>query len=220
MTDEPDNPPTLPLDPFDRMTEVVSGVIMVITFTGSLNVIHAGRDDVHELLVAVIGCNAAWGIVDTVIYLMGRLSENGRNLNAYRAVLAAVDPAVARQRIADALPQVVAAVLGDHELDTMHARLKELPEPPSRPTLSKDDWVGALVIFLLVFFVTFPLVIPFLLVQDATTAVRLSHSIAIVTMFAAGFRFGLREGVSPWRTGFVMVLIGAVLAAVTIVLGG
>lgn len=219
MTDAID-PPKETLDPFDRMTEVVSGVIMVITFTGSLSVVHAGRDDVRALLVGVIGCNAAWGIVDAIIYLMGRLSENGQNLKTHRAVLTADNPAAARQLISDALPPAMAAVIGPDELENMRVRLKELPEPPSRPTLSKDDWVGALVIFFLVLFVTFPLVIPFLLVQDAKTAVRLSHSIAIVTMFAAGHRYGHLEGVNPLRTGFVMVLIGAVLAAVTIVLGG
>jgi hypothetical protein len=59
------------LDPSDRIAEVLFGLIMVLTFTGSLSIIEAGRDDVHAMLIGALGCNLAWGVIDGVFYLMG-----------------------------------------------------------------------------------------------------------------------------------------------------
>ena len=65
------------LDPIDRVSEVLFGLIMVLTFTGSLSVAEAGRDDVRAMLIGALGCNLAWGIIDAVLYLMGSLAEKG-----------------------------------------------------------------------------------------------------------------------------------------------
>jgi hypothetical protein len=56
---------------------------MVLTFTGSLSVAEAGRDDVRTMLIGALGCNLAWGIIDGVLYLMGCLADKGRNLMTY-----------------------------------------------------------------------------------------------------------------------------------------
>jgi len=38
------------LDPIERASEILFGLIMVLTFTGSLSVAEAGRDDVRAML--------------------------------------------------------------------------------------------------------------------------------------------------------------------------
>ena len=68
------------LEPIDRTSEILFGLIMVLTFTGSLSVVGAGREDVRTMLVGALGCNLAWGIIDAVFYLMGCLAEKGRDL--------------------------------------------------------------------------------------------------------------------------------------------
>ena len=68
------------LEPIERISEVLFGLIMVLTFTGSLSVAEAGRDDVRTMLIGALGCNLAWGIIDGVLYLMGCLAEKGRDL--------------------------------------------------------------------------------------------------------------------------------------------
>src|SRR5512147_2735683 len=80
------------LEPIERVSEVLFGLIMVLTFTGSLSIAEAGRDDIRAMLIGALGCNLAWGIIDAVLYLMGSLAEKGRNLAAFRAVRQAVDP--------------------------------------------------------------------------------------------------------------------------------
>lgn len=65
-------------DPIDRISEVLFGLIMVPTFTGSLRVAEAGREDTRTMLVGALGCNLAWGLIDGVLYLMGGLMDKGR----------------------------------------------------------------------------------------------------------------------------------------------
>ncbi len=119
------------LDPIDRVSEVLFGLIMVLTFTGSLSVAEAGREDVRTMLIGALGCNIAWGVIDAMLYLMGCLAEKGRGLITLHAVRRATDPAAAQRRIADALPPMVASILEPAELETMRQRLLQLPEPPA-----------------------------------------------------------------------------------------
>src|SRR6188508_1235548 len=111
MADQTIKPTKRVLDPIDRVSEVLFGLIMVLTFTGSLSVAEAGRDDVRAMLIGALSCNLAWGIIDGVLYLMGCLAEEGRGLLALRAVRKAADPNEAKRLIADALPPVIASVL-------------------------------------------------------------------------------------------------------------
>lgn len=217
------NPPATPrrvLDPNDRITEVLFGLIMVLTFTGSLSVATSAREEIRTMLLAAAGCNLAWGIVDAVMFLMTQLSDRNRTLAAYRTARSATDPEAARAAVADALPPLVVSVLSAEEIDGIRARLARQPEPPVAARLTRDDWRGALGVLLLVFLSTFPVVLPFLFVGDARLALRLSNVIAIGMLFGAGWALGRLAGGHPLRSGLWMVLIGAVLVAVTIALGG
>ena len=208
------------LEPVERVSEVLFGLIMVLTFTGSLSVAEAGHDDVRTMLIGALGCNLAWGIIDGVLYLMGCLAEKGRNLKAYHAVRAASDPRKAQQVIAGALPPVIASVLEPAELEAVRERLLRLPEPPSRAHLAGSDWLGALAVFLLVFLSTFPVAMPFLFMSSAPLAMRVSNAIAVSMLFIAGMAYGRCVGRSPWAFGISMVALGGVLVALTIALGG
>lgn len=208
------------LDPIDRVSEVLFGLIMVLTFTGSLSVAEAGRDDVRMMLIGALGCNLAWGIIDGVFFLMGSLAEKGRSLIAFRAVRKAVTPEQARSIVANALPPLVASILEPAELDAMSGRLQKLREPPGHVRLRRDDWMGALGVFLLVFLSTFPVVIPFFFMPHVRPALAFSNGIAIVMLFLTGFAFGRMTERHPWLIGIAMVLIGAVLVAMTKALGG
>ena len=208
------------LEPVERVSEVLFGLIMVLTFTGSLSVAEAGRDDVRTMLIGALGCNLAWGIIDGLLYLMGCLAGRGRSLMTYRAVRQATDPQKARQLIAGALPSVVAAVLQPAELDAIHQRLNQLPEPPVRAQLAASDWVGTLGVFLLVFLSTFPVTLPFIFMENARVGLRVSNAIAVVMLFFTGFAYGRCVGRSPWVFGISMVVLGIILVAMTMALGG
>ena len=67
------------LDPVARTSEVLFGLIMALTFTGTLSAATAGREDIRALLVGMIGCNLAWGLVDAVMFLVSTLAERGQD---------------------------------------------------------------------------------------------------------------------------------------------
>lgn len=208
------------LEPSERIAEVLFGLIMVLTFTGSLSVAQAGRDDVRAMLVGALGCNLAWGIIDAVLYVMGSLGDQGRGIRALRAARRSAAPEEAHRVIAASLPPMVAATLGSADYESIRQKLVQLPEPPTFPRLRRTEWLGALAVFLWVFLTTFPVALPFIFMDDVTRAMRLSNAIAIVLLFLTGFAFGRVTEYRPWLTGMVMVILGGLLVALTMALGG
>lgn len=208
------------LEPSERIAEVLFGLIMVLTFTGSLSVAETDRADVRTMLIGALGCNIAWGIIDGVLYLMSSLADKERGRIMLHAVRNASDPVQAQRLIADALPAVVASVLQPAELESMHQRLTQLSEPPDRTHLGKDDWLGSFAVFLVVFLSTFPVAIPFLFMQNVGPALRLSNTIAIGMLFLTGYAYGKCIDRHPWLTGSSMVVLGGILVGLTIALGG
>lgn len=208
------------LDPMETISEVLFALIMVLTFTCSFSVAGAGRDEVRTMLVGALGCNLAWGIIDSVFYLMGSFNAFGRGILRLKALRQATSSAEAHQIIADALPPVLVAVLSDSDLETMRQKLNTLSNLPRRPEIDEKDWLGALIVFLIVIVTTIPVVIPFALIEDAKLALRVSNGIAIAMLFLTGFAFGSYSGHRPVGMGFAMVLVGSAMVGITISLGG
>jgi hypothetical protein len=207
------------LDPTDRVSEVLFGLIMVLTFTGAVSVATGGREEVKTLLIEALGCNLAWGIVDASFYLMGVLGLRGHGLLVLKRLRKAKNDE-AHGLIADALPPVLASVLEPQDLETMRKRLLTLPELPARPRLSREDLLGALGVFLLVFLSTFPVVIPFLLIGEPRLALRASNAVALVMLFFCGYLLGRFSGLRAWLTGLVMIGLGLLFVALCMALGG
>lgn len=209
-----------PLEPMERISEVLFGLIMVLTYTCSFSVAGAGREEVRTMLVGALGCNLAWGLIDAVFYLMGNFSVLGQGILRLRALQQAASPAEAHRIIADALPPLLASVLSSADLEHMRQELNRVPNLPTQPRLRKDDWLGAVGVFLIVVLSTFPVAIPFALIREARLALRVSNGIAIVMLFLAGYAFGRHAGHRPLGMGLTMVILGVVLVAITISLGG
>jgi hypothetical protein len=220
MPDDPVKSTRRVLEASDRIAEMLFGVIMFLTLTGSLRVATAGPDDVHTMLRNALGCNLAWGIIDAVLYCMGRGAEKGRGLIVYRAVRQATDPERAQRLIAEALPSVVASVLQPAELAAIHQRLKQLPEPPDRVRLRNEDWLAGLGVFLWVVLSMFPLAVPFIFMHHAAAALRVSNAIAMVMLFVSGYIYGRLTLRNPLSRGIAMVIIGLTLVTLTKALGG
>jgi len=193
---------------------------MVLTFTGSLSVAESGRQEVRTMLIGAIGCNIAWGIVDAIMYLLNVLGHRGRALVLLRRVRAARQAEDVQDSFVEALPAEVVSVLRPSEFEAIRQRLAARPDPPPRAGFDREDFRGALGVFLLVFLSTIPVVLPFVFMKDAMRALRLSNAVAIVMLFLAGYELARYSGYRPWRTGFVMVAIGVALVAITIALGG
>jgi hypothetical protein len=204
----------------DRISEVLFALIMVLTFTCSFSVAGAGREEVRELVIGAVGCNLAWGIIDAAFYLLGSYSMLGQGIVKLRAVTQAANPVDAHKIIADSLPPVIASVVSSTELEQMREKLHRLSDLPVRPYLRRDDWIGAAAVFLIVVLTTLPVLLPFALIRSAKPALRASNGIAIVMLFLTGYAFGRHSGHRPLRMGLSTVILGGVMVAITISLGG
>ena len=207
------------LEPDERLSEILFGLIMVISITGTISVATGGREEVGTLLRGAVGCNLAWGITDAVMYLLSTLVVRGRGIAAWRAVRGAAHPRDAHAVIAGVLPPTLAAARSEAELEPIRRRLAATPGP-ARPRLGKEEVLAALGVCGLVFLSTFPVVIPFLLVADATRALRISQAIAIALLFLLGWETARHVGVRPWVFGLAMVALGVALVAMVVALGG
>jgi hypothetical protein len=208
------------IEPIDRISEILFGLFMVLTFTGTLGVATAGRDDVRLMLVAAIGCNIAWGFVDAVMYVLRTLVSRAREATFARAVRAASRPELAHRLIASQVGPM-AAGLDASGLERVRQWIVDQPPlPAGRVHMKWQDLRGAVGIFLLVFASTFPPVLPFVLIADLQVAMRVSAAIAITMLFLCGYGWGRYGGLSPWRAGTVMVLLGVTVELIVIALGG
>jgi len=207
------------LDPVNRISEILFGLIMAVTIVGSLSIATAGRNEVRTVLFAALGCNLAWGLVDAVMYLVRTLTERTRNrLLAQR--VSDVDLATAHRMLASSLPDYVVAITGTEELEGMRRRLLQL-KPTNAGVLTRDDYLASIGVFLLVVAATFPVVAPFALMRDTASAMRVSQIVALLMLFAAGYELGRHAGHRrPIQTGLAMGVLGAVLIAAVKALGG
>ncbi len=208
------------LDPINRISEIIFGLLMALSFTGSLNAATAGREEVRTIMMTALGCNLAWGLVDAVMYLIATLTGRARNLTLLRMVRSVAEPRAAHAGIAEALPGRLGEAMGAEGLEDMRRRLIALPELPSRARLGRDDFTGALGVFLLVVLATFPVVVPFMLISKTALAMRVSNAVALLMLFIAGYRLGDYAGVVSWRTGLAMAALGGVLVSIIMALGG
>lgn len=214
-----DAPMTRVLDPIDRISEILFGLIMALTFTCTLGVATADNMQIRTMLIGALGCNLGWGIIDGTVFLMTRLNERGRAILKLREVRAVPDGTAARQMIADALPPPLASVFRPEQLDAIWQKLRSLPEPRP-PQLTKSDALGAIAICVLSVLSTFPIVLPFLFIDEAWLALRVSNVIAIAMLFVCGYTLGKWAGFRPWAMGICLVVGGGALVGTAIALGG
>ena len=207
------------LDPVDRISEILFGLIMAVTFVGSISVATAGSEDVRTATASALGCNLAWGLVDAVMYVIRNVTARTRRRTLARRIVAA-SPETARDMIAKELPPGIADITGPRELEAMRDRLRAVPLPQSSVVTGRD-FLEAVGVFLLVVLATFPLVVPFLLIDDVATAKHVSRAVAFVMLFLAGYELGRHAGhPRPVRLGAAMAVFGAVLILAVIALGG
>lgn len=207
------------LDPVDRVTEVIFGLLMAMTFIGSLSVATAGREEARTMLIAALGCNLAWGLADAVIYLLRTWTERTRSRTLLARLRDGTDPREGQDLIADALPPRIAQAAGAEALEMLRVRLLANASPV-RARLDLEDFKGALGTFLLVVLATFPLVIPFLLIDQTGLAIRISNLVALGMLFVAGWVLAHYSGGTPWVGGGALAVVGTALLFAIIALGG
>jgi VIT1/CCC1 family predicted Fe2+/Mn2+ transporter len=89
-----------------------------------------------------------------------------------------------------------------------------------RTRLERDDVLGALASFVLVFATSLPAAFPFFFLRDPMLALRVSNLLLIVMLFVVGWWWAGYSHGSRIGTGLTMMSIGVVLVLVAKALGG
>ncbi len=208
------------LNPVDRISEVLFGLIMVLTFTGAISVASDGREDIRQLLWAALGCNVAWGLVDAVMYWMNVLLERGHAITVIRKIVESDNTSQSRELLRNEIQPVIAALMKDEEVDHLVDRIQKLPEPEKHSVFTWRDLLSGVQIFLLVFLCTLPVALPFAFLDDVSVGMRTSNGIAILQLFIGGFILAGYAGFRRLPTAMVYVVIGVLLVLLTMALGG
>ena len=206
------------LSPFERASESVFGILMAISVTAAFE-ITVGKDvDTRELMIAALGCNLAWGLIDAVMYLLQQQFDRYRQHRTVVQLHAAKSEDEFRRVVRDASPPILAQALTPDAF----ARIRELaPSVSEKPSFwPAREFAVAGLICLIVFGSTFPLVVPFMLMQDPWLAMRASHAVAVVMLFWLGWGLGRWSGASPLASGVIFATVGVVLAVSCVALGG
>src|SRR3954471_7422278 len=70
----------------DRVSEMLFGLFMALTFVGAISVAESGETEIHAMFIAAFGCNLAWGLVDAIMYLVRTVTDRGRSLSLMRSI--------------------------------------------------------------------------------------------------------------------------------------
>ena len=208
------------LSPVDRVSELLFGLFMALTFVGAVSIAESGREQIRTMFAAALGCNLAWGLVDAVMFLVRTVTDRGRSLTLVQSVRAAADAETGRRLIERSLSRTVAGLVSSTEIEAIRGRIVALSSVSPEPTLGRNDLLAAVAIFLIVVASTFPVVLPFCLIQDVGTAKTISRAIALAMLFFGGLALGRYAGYGSWKAGFIMMGLGTGLVVAINALGG
>lgn len=207
------------LDPVYRASEVIFGLLMAMSFIGSISVATDGREEVRTLLIAALGCNLAWGLVDAVMHLVATKTQKRRN-HALIARIHASDAAIGRGLLADELPEPLAVHAGEPGLEDLRQRMLKVSAQAAPGRITGRDVGDSIIVFFLVVLSTFPLVVPFMLIDDTARALLWSRLVALGMLFIAGATLARYSSGNVLLNGLSMSAIGALLMAAIMALGG
>ena len=212
------------LDPASHMGEILFGLIMTLTFTLAAGIViqEEGREGAREMLIGILGCNLAWGIIDGVLYVLGQVFDRGRIRRIGFHVRQSASDDEARRMVADELDETLVPMADESSRRNLYSsivdRVRSTPIAPN--PVRREDVMGGLAAGWLVFACSFPAVLPFLFLDDPHLALRVSNVILIGLLFFVGWRAAQHTLVKPWLAGLTFMLVGVLLVALAIPLGG
>ena len=212
------------LDPASHMGEILFGLIMTLTFTLAAGMVieEEGRAGAREMLIGILGCNLAWGIIDGVLYVLGQVFERGRirRIGSHLRQLASDDEArrVVAAELDESLEPMADEPARRSFYDAVVRRVRGGPPTPN--AVRREDVLGGLAAGWIVFACSFPALLPFLFLDDLRLALRVSNVLLIGLLFFVGWQAARHTLARPWLSGMAFMLVGVLLVAVAIPLGG
>ena len=207
----------------DILSEVLFGLIMVLTFTLGASVA-AGEDAAwgRTLILGAMGCNIAWGVIDATFYVMGELYTRSRRARLHKALQEAGSETIGLSAIRHELDLQLEAIASVEDRERFYRGVYGILEQaePKPTTVHRADLIAALAVFILVAGTAIPAAVPFAFVDDPWIALRISNTILVGLLFLVGYQWAHYAEANPWLVAFCLTTIGIVLVAIAIALGG
>jgi hypothetical protein len=209
------------LEPAEILAEALFGLIMVLTVTLGARLAMGEDGGARELLIAALGCNLAWGIIDGAIYVMNAMFIRGRRARIF-AELKRSGEAGALAIIARELDPRLADLTTEEERERLHRSVLAIAvrTPAQKTRIDRDDIYAGLVCAALVFLTAMPPTVPFMLIDDPFVALRVSNGILVAMLFGLGYYWAVHTNASRIGTGLAMMGVGLSLVLAAMALGG
>jgi len=199
---------------------------MVLVMIGYLRLSLIGGDDIEmkkNLILIPLGCNAAWGIIDGILYVLINLIKRGKIYRLAQSVKSKKDQEDAHSSIEEDLSSTVGDSLKEEDKEKISAEILKHVDPAKieKPEwITKKDLLVVLFTFLLVVSTAIPLIIPLVIFDDLILAIRISFVIGLGMLFFIGYTWGKYASRDKIRSGIAMMIIGSIVVGITMVLGG
>jgi hypothetical protein len=204
----------------DRLGETLCGLVTVLTFTLVAGErVDDGRPGVLQLLAATVGCCITWGLIDGVLYALDGVSRRARRSRLATAIRdVGDDPAMrALRRELDDLFEDLGVRDEDGAIFAV-VRERVARGPLSGIRVRREDWLGGLAIFFTQLLCSIPAVLPFVVLDQPSVALRVSNATLLLMLFGVGFQWAGEVGAHRVRSAFVAALLGAALVGFSIAL--
>ena len=210
------------LKPNESLTQLVSGLIVVLTFTLAASVASGGgQDGARAALLGAIAANASWGIINAVLYVMDSAFDRNRQIRIGRAIASTSDEVAALAAIRNELDPYLASVTRAEDRERLYRNVRSAlthGRLPKRTAFLRDDIMGATAVFFLALAATVPAILPLLIIDHPWLALRISNLLVVGFLFLVGYHWAKYVDASPWLAGFGLTAIGMALVAVAILI--
>lgn len=209
-----------PLDPIDRPSEGMVGLLRALTVTGTMSVALGAGATVREILIAALGCTIARGKVDATAPLLTTATERGRG-RAQAAAIRSAPSAQAKAPMRALLPGGAGDAMRQAQVGAGLCRMRDNPpETAAGPDLQWPDVKAAGRVFVPVTRPPFPPVLPFVLVDPVPLLMRLSNGVAIARFIVIGRRLDQQMQRGRPLMRWIIPVIGLAMVAIPIGPGG
>lgn len=211
------------LDPSEALLELLFGLIMAFTLTAGARLVYDRASfDPMELVIGLIGCNVAWGVIDAAFYMIGSVFNRNRRVAFVRRLQATTDTARAIELIREEFDFEDEPELQAEDRAGLHRGIlqsfRHAKVAPAR--LRRGDFVAAGWIVLLVSLTALPAAVPLLVMTDGSAALKLANYLQTGLLFGIGFYFARYTGARPWLAGGFVAGLCTALVVVAVLLGG
>lgn len=194
---------------------------MVLTFTLAGGVAKA---DAQEIILGAAGCAVAWGIIDGSIFMLNSLFQKGwrmRLMQQLKEVRQDEAVGILRKEFDERYADVISEPTRELVYKDITESIKSIPV--ERPTINKDDVMGAVGLVVIEAICSLFAIIPLIVFGDQWYALRASNVSLLVVLTIVGYYWA---GWAGWKgSGRTLITaaicgVGILMVVVAILMGG